>query len=100
MLLFCYKYNNGMSWRKEITDSVSPVVAEQTLGISEAFNIRVDEYYGPGDYLYRSGSLKWDVESGMWGIFRVVRKGIRYCCECTGRTVSGWWKKKKSDKNK
>lgn len=36
---------NGMSWRKEITDIVSPLVSEQTIGISEAFNIRVDEYY-------------------------------------------------------
>lgn len=31
-------------------------------------------------YLYRSGSLKWDVESGMWGLFRVVRQGLR--CKC------------------
>lgn len=32
------------------------------------------------DYLYRSGSLKWDVESGMWGIFRVMKQGIG--CKC------------------
>ncbi len=32
------------------------------------------------DYLYRSGSLKWDVESGMWGIFRVLRKDL--FCKC------------------
>lgn len=25
----------------------------------------------PGDYLYRSGVIKWDIESGMWGIFRI-----------------------------
>lgn len=36
--------------------------------------------YCPGDYLYRSWSLKWDVESGMWGIFRVVKQGIG--CRC------------------
>lgn len=34
----------------------------------------------PGDYLYRSGSLAWDVESGMWGIFRVMRQSI--ACRC------------------
>ncbi|OCA90514.1 copper oxidase [Bacillus sp. FJAT-27225] len=25
----------------------------------------------PGDYLYRSGNVKWDIELGMWGIMRV-----------------------------
>jgi manganese oxidase len=25
----------------------------------------------PGDYLYRSGLIRWDIELGMWGIFRV-----------------------------
>jgi manganese oxidase len=25
----------------------------------------------PGDYAYRSGVLRWDLEMGMWGIFRV-----------------------------
>ena len=34
----------------------------------------------PGDYLYRFGSLKWDVESGMWRIFRVLKQGIG--CKC------------------
>lgn len=48
---------NGMSWRKEITDAVSPLVAEQTIGISEAFNIRVDEYYGEGDFCIISAVL-------------------------------------------
>ncbi len=28
----------------------------------------------PGDYLYRSGSLRWDVESGMWGFW-----GLKSC---------------------
>ncbi|MBQ8999365.1 MAG: hypothetical protein IJ086_11850 [Clostridium sp.] len=26
-----------------------------------------------GDYLYRSDIIKWDIESGMWGIFRVKK---------------------------
>ncbi|HHX11527.1 MAG TPA: hypothetical protein GX731_01800 [Clostridiales bacterium] len=34
----------------------------------------------PGDYLYRSGSLRWDVESGMWGIFRVAKSTL--LCKC------------------
>ena len=36
-------------------------------------------------YLYRSGSFAWDVESGMWGIFRVMRQSI--VCRC--KTVCG-----------
>ncbi|MGN0632102.1 MAG: multicopper oxidase domain-containing protein, partial [Ruminococcus sp.] len=73
---------NGMSWRKEITDPVSPVVAEQTIGISEAFNIRIDEYYGAGDYLYYFGGID-DVWLGLWGIIRAYRcrqKRLRPLC--------------------
>ena len=60
---------NGMSWRKEITYLVSPIVAEQTIGISETFNIRIDEYYGAGDYLYYFGGID-DAWLGLWGIIR------------------------------
>lgn len=35
----------------------------------------------PADYLYRSGSFRWDVESGMWGIFRVLRGGLGHKCK-------------------
>ena len=35
----------------------------------------------PGDYLYRSGSFKWDVESGMWGIFRVMKRTFAFKCK-------------------
>ncbi|MDQ0218908.1 copper oxidase [Peribacillus cavernae] len=28
----------------------------------------------PGDYMYRSGNIRWDIEQGMWGIFRVHEK--------------------------
>ena len=57
--------------------------------VGGVYNIELEngasEY--PGDYLYRSGSLRWDVESGMWGIFRVMKKGVRYCCQCACRTL-------------
>lgn len=59
----------GMSWKKEITNPDSPVVAAQTIGISEAFNLRVDEPYAAGDYLYYSGGVD-DVWLGLWGIIR------------------------------
>ncbi|MFR3484043.1 MAG: hypothetical protein ACLTXL_11470 [Clostridia bacterium] len=47
----------------------------------------------PGDYLYRSGSLRWDVESGMWGILRVIRRSIRCRCECLCQKTVQWWEK-------
>ena len=59
----------GMSWDKEITNPDSPTVAAQTLGISEAFNLRVDAPYAAGDYLYYSGGID-DVWLGLWGIIR------------------------------
>lgn len=60
----------GLSWKKEISNQLSPTVQEQTIGISEAFNIRIDEYYHAGDYLYYSGGID-DLWLGLWGIIRV-----------------------------
>nr|WP_106778843.1 multicopper oxidase domain-containing protein [Lysinibacillus timonensis] len=31
----------------------------------------------PGDYLYRSGNIRWDIELGMWGIIRVLKRKKR-----------------------
>lgn len=28
----------------------------------------------PGDYMYRAGNIRWDIEQGMWGIIRVHEK--------------------------
>lgn len=47
----------GLDWRKEITDPVSPLVQAQTIGISEAFNLHIEEPYTAGDYLYYSGGI-------------------------------------------
>lgn len=47
---------------------------------------------------YRSGSLRWDVESGMWGIFRVMSRSIRYRCECICRNIGHWWEEQWYDK--
>ena len=44
----------GLSWEKDLKDNTSPEVAAQTLGISEAFNIRITKRYQAGDYLYYS----------------------------------------------
>lgn len=47
----------------------------------------------PGDYLYRSGSLRWDVESGMWGILRIKMRTLFYHCASCCRNVGQWWEK-------
>lgn len=52
------------------------VVAQNGISICNTYNIRLLGNAGglrciPGDYLYRSGIIRWDLESGMWGIFRV-----------------------------
>lgn len=73
----------GMSWQKEINDIHSPMAAAQTLGISEAFNVRISEGYGPGDYLYYYGGID-DVWLGLWGIIRVydkVCKNLKPLCK-------------------
>ncbi len=75
---------------KEVLDGPSSDIRALQGGISigNTFNMELkDGAFCPGDYLYRSGSLKWDVESGMWGIFRVMKKGIRYKCKKTCRKV-------------
>ena len=51
------------------------------ISIGNTFNMELENGAScPGDYLYRSGSLKWDIESGMWGIFRVVKQN--FSCKC------------------
>jgi len=61
---------HGLRWRKEPTDTLSPITQSQTLGISEAFNIEIKESYKRGDYLYYFGGVD-DLWLGLWGILRV-----------------------------
>lgn len=73
---------HGSQWREQPEDPFSRVTPLQG-GISIGNTYRMDlkdSTCCPGDYLYRSGSLKWDVESGMWGIFRVLRQSM--CGKC------------------
>lgn len=76
----------GLSWKKEITDVESPVVASQTLGISEVFNIHITESYLPGDYLYYFGGID-DAWLGLWGIIRAYgcnNRKLRHLCSSEG----------------
>lgn len=88
---------HGHNWLAQPDDSFSRRISVQgAVSVGGVYNIELEngasEY--PGDYLYRSGSLKWDVESGMWGIFRVMKKGIGYCCNCACRSIGNWWERK------
>lgn len=88
---------HGHNWLAQPDDPFSRRISVQgAVSVGGVYNIELEngasEY--PGDYLYRSGSLKWDVESGMWGIFRVMKKGIGYCCKCACRSIGNWWERK------
>lgn len=67
----------GMSWQKEIADPHSPTAASQTIGISEAFNLRITKKYAPGDYLYYSGGID-DAWLGLWGILRAHDHPVKH----------------------
>ncbi|KSV59624.1 multicopper oxidase domain-containing protein [Acetivibrio ethanolgignens] len=73
---------HGHVWREQPGDAYSREIPLQgAVSIGNTYNMELkDGASCPGDYLYRSGSLKWDVESGMWGIFRVLKKG--FGCKC------------------
>ncbi len=73
---------HGHLWREQPKDDLSREIPIQGgISIGNRFDMELKGGAScPGDYLYRSGSFGWDVESGMWGIFRVMKQGIR--CRC------------------
>ena len=74
---------HGHEWKDQPEDPHSRVISVRgAVSIGNTFNMEPEGGAScPGDYLYRSGSLKWDVESGMWGIFRVMKQGIGHKCK-------------------
>lgn len=92
---------HGHNWRAQPDDPFSTVIPVQgAISVGGVYNIELinGALDVPGDYLYRSGSLRWDVESGMWGIFRVMSRSIRYRCECICRNIGHWWEEQWYDK--
>jgi len=86
---------HGHSWRAQPNDSLSETIPVQgAISVGNVFTIEPEPTKNPGDYLYRSGSLRWDVESGMWGIFRVIKRNIGCYCENACRRIQQWWSKK------
>ncbi|MGM9564840.1 multicopper oxidase domain-containing protein [Evtepia sp.] len=85
---------HGHRWRAQPGDPFSTTIPIQgAVSVGNVFNIEPERTQCPGDYLYRSGSLRWDVESGMWGIYRVLPRGIRYHCGTACRNLKQWWEK-------
>lgn len=74
---------HGHEWKDQPEDPHSRVISVRgAVSIGNTFNMEPEGGAScPGDYLYRSGKLKWDVESGMWGIFRVMKQGIGHKCK-------------------
>lgn len=90
---------HGHQWKTQPDDPFSRTIPIQgAISVGNVFNIEPERTECPGDYLYRSGSLRWDVESGMWGIFRVMKRGIRCHCENACRSVKHWWGEKRREK--
>lgn len=83
---------HGHLWREQPKDDLSREIPIQGgISIGNRFDMELKGGAScPGDYLYRSGSFGWDVESGMWGIFRVMKQSIRCRCkEMCGRIFKG-----------
>jgi hypothetical protein len=75
---------HGHTWKAQIGDSLSRVISTQgAISVGGVYNIELEggANQHKGDYLYRSGSLKWDVESGMWGILRIKKHNMLWYCQ-------------------
>lgn len=69
---------HGHTWLRSedlLNSTVVSVKGQNTVGTADDFNI----IFGagglcsiPGDYMYRSGNIRFDIELGMWGIMRVL----------------------------
>ncbi|CAI3540853.1 manganese oxidase [Clostridium neonatale] len=65
---------HGHKWKAQPDDPFTNIISAQgAMSVGNVFNIELINGASmiPGDYLYRSGVIKWDIESGMWGIFRI-----------------------------
>jgi FtsP/CotA-like multicopper oxidase with cupredoxin domain len=80
---------HGHCWLRSDDDLNSEVVAIQgqnTIGSSDDFFVLYGAggyYHAPGDYMYRSGNVRWDIELGLWGIMRVLKPTDRMIMSLT-----------------
>ncbi|KMM37027.1 multicopper oxidase domain-containing protein [Guptibacillus hwajinpoensis] len=68
---------HGHYWNSDDTD-LSSQIRSFSPGIVTGFTADLPLHYGAGsfynlsgDYMYRSGNIRWDLEQGIWGIMRV-----------------------------
>ncbi|CCJ32692.1 multicopper oxidase domain-containing protein [Caloramator australicus] len=71
---------HGHNWLQQMNNPYSNRIgAEGALSVGNTLNIELiagGKNKLTGDYLYRSGNIRWEIEQGMWGIFRILNK----CC--------------------
>lgn len=66
---------HGHRWKAQPDDLFTRIIPiQEAVSFGNVLNIEPEHTECSGDYMYRSGSLRWDVESGMWGIFRVMNR--------------------------
>lgn len=71
---------HGHNWRRENNDmnsDIVPVLGQISVGERDSFYLSSGAgglCKIPGDYMYRSVNIRWDLELGMWGIIRVLDK--------------------------
>lgn len=82
---------HGHDWKEvEEKPCTTKTSLQGAVSIGNTFDMELQNGAScPGDYLYRSGSLKWDVESGMWGIFRVMKQSFSAKCKNIYKKICG-----------
>lgn len=73
-----FQIHGGLRWRRFRKDQDSPILSQQTLGLSEAFTFILDQPYPPGDYLWRFSGGE-DTWLGCWGLIRVHENDKKPC---------------------
>lgn len=91
---------HGHQWKSQNNEELSRILAIQgAISVGSSYNIQLLEGANqrPGDYLYRSRSNRWDLESGMWGILRIRKRRSKRCYQCICKHLC-LWKSKKEDR--
>ncbi|MHA6250882.1 multicopper oxidase domain-containing protein [Oceanobacillus sp. CAU 1775] len=75
---------HGHSWNfdaNDINSRVESFVGHNVLGKKANLDLIGGAgglFHRPGDYMYRSGNVMWDIELGMWGIMRIHERLQRH----------------------
>ncbi|WNS80355.1 multicopper oxidase domain-containing protein [Domibacillus sp. DTU_2020_1001157_1_SI_ALB_TIR_016] len=71
---------HGHNWKfdpRDIDSRIDSFTGHMVVGVTEDLLLiggAGGTYNYPGDYMYRAGNIRWDIEQGMWGIIRVHSK--------------------------